>query len=722
MSGDAAEARNEFSGTAHAAVQARDIHGSVTVRSEGPAPPWQVPAHLGPFVNRTSDLDRLRSRLVGTTTSITVVDGARGIGKTALLRVAAAQFGNHFPGGVFHVHFAGDATRPQAQSDYWVTFLLQSLGVDNSSIQASVEARAAQYASVTRGLAGPMLLVVEGATQPAQIRPLVPAAPGSALLVTADGPSLGELELDAAVAHTLDPLAPDAAAELLRELCEDPLEETACTQLVRACAGLPLALVMAASRVRRGTAADTVARQLDTQRSQLAEVGVSDRLTLETVFTDSYAQLSPTAATHYRALSRWPGNHCGTDLVTALTDGEEHTTRAALTELRAANLVEADPARQVRFRHELIRTHARERDRAQTPDSDRRAGLRRALDHYLALLGHAERTLNPTRLRCIDLRRVCAGTADPFAGDGAQARTFLEAERETLPGVVHTAAEAGLDEHAWQCAELATALYLRSRYLHDWMDTGLAGAAAARRVGNVAAEARLRSLTSRPLLDLGRWEQAEIEVNTAVQLAESSEVSTRADAYLLRASIAEFHGRFLESGDPEAARTAYDRARELNARAAEAHDPIHAANGRRGLALVDYFRARSLLACEHATNDNATGGRDTIGELRAALDRFQTLDPPDDRMAARVRASLGTAHSRRGELAEASRELDTAIRALQAEQLHAYEAEARLELAHVLGQLGLSPREHLEAARTLFHHLGSPRAQEAQRRLDKLAG
>lgn len=711
MSSDSAEVHNEISGTTQTGLQFRDAHGPININTPGerPAAPWQAPPHVGPFVDRAADLEQLRSRLLGTRdTTVTVLDGVRGIGKTALLRVAAAQFGDQFPGGVFHVPFAEDPTSSSVHSDYWVTVLLQSLGVADANIPSNLETRKNHYVSRTRELGRPMLLLVEGATHPAQVRPLIPAAPGSAILVAADGPALDELDVDGAVPHPLSPLSFEAARELLHALCDPPMDTTSTDWLIHACAGLPLALVMVAARLRRGSAPEALAAQLAEHRSHLAGIGASDRLTLESVFADSYAQLSASAAQLYRALGRWPGARCEPGLAAALAGADSPTAQRALTELREANLVEADPAGQVRFRHHLIRVHARERDRATATHTDRVEGLRRGLDHYRALLGHADHTLSPVRLRCTDLTHICAGVADPFDGQREHALDFLHTQRETLPAVVRTAVEAGCDEHAWQCAELATALYLTVRYIHDWADTGQLGAQAARRCGNADAEARLRSLTSRPLLDLGKREQAGQDLETARALV------TDSTSLLLHASVAELHGRYLAIDDHAAAIAAFDQAWELNKRAAATTEPTQAANAQRAVALVAYFRARTL--------DSAGQHEAAIAELSAAVTRFEELTPPDTRMAARARASLGRAHRNGAELATAARELGAAVQVLQEQNLVDYEAHARQDLGVVLGALDMfqPAREHLERALALFEQVGSPQTQEVQRQLDEL--
>ncbi|NEE09753.1 hypothetical protein G3M58_25310, partial [Streptomyces sp. SID7499] len=184
---------------------------------------------------------------------------------------------------------------------------------------------------------------------------------------------------------------------------------------------------------------------------------------------------------------------------------------------------------------------------------------------YLALTALADRAVRLDRLRIADLTRLLADVADPFASEGGpEPLDWLEAEHHTILGVLRAAArEETLHTEVWQLAEALTALFLHHRHLGPWRESLELGATAAAEAMVPAAEARLRSLLSRPLMDLGEYEAARRELDTALACAEVS------DHLVVRASVQEFSGRYWDRIDPSRAMAAYRSALELNTAAEE---------------------------------------------------------------------------------------------------------------------------------------------------------
>ncbi|TQN32582.1 NB-ARC domain-containing protein [Haloactinospora alba] len=704
-------ARNDLHGNAETAVQIQNNTGAVNIRTGGQADvPLEVPPEPPHFVDRTAALAKAETVLGrGDTTNVLVLDGAPGIGKTALIRKCAAQFRERFPGGQIHVTYDTGSRAHREDPDRWVTIVLRRLGVADEYLPSTYEGRVNQLRSrLARSAA---LVVIEGATDPAQVRPFLSNAPGSGVLVTSDGPALPELELDGARSLALEPLDSEAGRELLLAMGGDAAAAAGSgilDRLVAACDGLPLALATAARRMARCSprGLEPLAEELEDEKQRLAALAPEGQATtVSAVLGVSYGQLSAPAAALYRALSSWPCPRVGVSVAAALGDTDPGSVRALSEELTGANLLESDGSDHYRFRHSLIRLDARERATRTESEEQRSAAFRRGLEDFLAMAAFADRVVMGERLRIVDTAAWTGGRSDPFGADDKRALRWLEEERETLREGVRAAARAGMHDHAWQLAELATALYLNVRYVTDWADTGTAGADAAQAAGNARAEARLRSLASRPLTDLGRWERAQQEIERALRAAEDAEL-------LLRASVQEFHGRYLEYVDPDSAIAAYDRCQRLNERVAE-HD---AYNGARGAALAVYFRGRAF----------ATSGRedDAIAAAGEAMERFLALSPPDERMAARARASLGYAYSRAGRLAEASRELGAAVEALRAGGRTYYQAEAERELADVLARLGApaAALPHLRNVLAVYTAGGNPQAREVRDRLAELNG
>ncbi len=699
------QTRNSHRDNHGQSVQAGSIHGDVNIHSSpaAPAVPMQVEPPPADFVNHEGPQSWVRGLLdPDGPPRVVVYRGPLGIGKTSLLAKIAYTTGSYFTGG--QLTFRYERGR-QEDSDAAIAQFLRALGVHQSALPADPRDWHGEYRTRTRGRR--ILVVVEGAWEPAQVRALVPTGPGSLVLVSGDGPDLGELEIAAgAQIRDLEPLSRTASLALLERRAALPLPEEdpgALGSLLEVCGGLPLALILVGGQLRRGGqgSARALAERIGGTRGVLRAIGDDER-NLDVIFQSAYDGLPAPAAALYRTLGTWPGPGFDRSVVVAASASCGDTGDGALRELVTANLVEEDGGL-LRFRHDLVRTHARERAEAEDGGADRRLRLTGMLDAYMVVLGFAERHARGERLRAVDLEALLEGARDPFDGSGA-ARRWLLGQRPTLLAVVLGCADLGLHDHTWRFAELSTALYLDHRFLHDWALTGEAGADAARTVGHTVAEARLASLTTRPLLDLGREVDARARITRAVGLVE--EVADD----LLKGSVCEFHGRLLQRHDPAAAVEAFDRSVRHN----EASDSPLAV---RGAALSVLFRGS---ACTAAGQAEAA-----VADIRDARERLLSLpDGPDHRMAARARTALGLAHAAAGQVREAVSELSGAVRELGRENLGYYEAEAREALAGVLEGLGAAgdARAHLAAAGRLLEGLGSPRAREIEARLAEDGG
>ncbi|WP_017580646.1 NB-ARC domain-containing protein [Nocardiopsis valliformis] len=695
----------DVSGTS---VQGDDIHGGVHVNNGGvhvtvgqqpPSPPltprpMQVNSPPHDFVNRESYLDWINGSLNSAASPrVVVCEGPRGIGKTTLIRKVAEAQREYFTGGQLSFEYRRGHYDHHDQA---ITGFLRTLGMDKDAIPNDPFLRAKEY--LTRTQEQRLLVVIEGAWEPAQVRALVPGGEGSLVLVSGDGPDLGELQEDSTGAQSrpLTPLEPEPARALLASRASDDLSGEApgaVDQLLETCAGLPLAIALVGGRLCRtgpGTAADLVAEIRHT-RSTLRAIG-DPRRNLEVIFQTAYQALSPEAAALYRALGDWPAPVLDRALLPGIGDEE------ALSELLTANVVEEAGISALRFRHDLIRTHARDRAVAEDSPQERRRRLEDLLDAYLVRLGFAELAARGERLRTVDLAELLAGAEDPFRGDTDHARNWLLGERATLLAVVLDSADRGLHTHAHRFAELATALYLDQRLVHDWATTATVGADSARLAGDAAAEARLNSMASRPLIDLGRRDEAGERLARAVELAADLEHS------LLRASVWEFQGRYLEMADPEAAVAAFDRCVAEN-RASD--DPASV----RGEALGVLFRGHAKLVAGQAGA--------AVADIEDALEQFAALPEPDKRMRARGRVWLGSAYAAAGRDKEVAATLKQAIKELEKGRWYYYKAEAHELLADHYEALGAQNevRAHLEAAERHFRDLGSPRAREFADRL-----
>ncbi|MCP3786848.1 AfsR/SARP family transcriptional regulator [Micromonospora sp. A3M-1-15] len=253
-------------------------------RADRPVP-RELPASLGAFVGRTREHAELLAALSDPTSAAAVVSGAAGSGKTTLAVRAAHAVAGRFPDGQVYLDLQ---YQPSFSGDEVLARVLRALGVDG----AAISERACERAGRVRSLLAErrILIVVDGVTHAAQVRALVPAGPGSALIVVTQRHLRS---LDGVRRVDLDPLpAEDGRALLVALGCGERLAAApvAADELLRLCGGSPLALRIVGSRLAArpsATAAALVAELRDPRRrlDLLADDDLSMRQRLDLAFT-----------------------------------------------------------------------------------------------------------------------------------------------------------------------------------------------------------------------------------------------------------------------------------------------------------------------------------------------------------------------------------------------------------------------------------------------------
>ncbi|MFJ2197219.1 NB-ARC domain-containing protein [Streptomyces violaceusniger] len=712
------------------AFQGSHIHGGITFNVR-PAPlaernrPDQVPVVTVPFSNRTAELARLDEAL-GTragdhgSVGVGVLDGLPGVGKTTMAWRWADRTRGRFPDGQLYVDFAalrdqsGAASAAGADVSEALAMCLRSLPGSGDGIPSSLAERTNLFRSRSANLR--ILLVLDDVNQPAQVRALIPKGAGSAVLVTSRG-RLGELAMNGARLISVKPLDAHGGLELLKDRCGAgavEAEAEAAKRLVVLCDGLPVALQIVAARL---LADDTLtmtelAAELDDEAVRLAGMALEgEEFSVSAVLGPSYRLLAPAAARLYRLLGWLPTGSFDAGVAAVAADIDTRSAKRLLGVLAKASLVDLMGDGRYRM-HDLVRLHARERAAEEEPESEHAALTERVGTHYLVLTAFADRAMREDRLRVARLSALLRDADNPFAvADGPSPLEWMDTERPAILAVLRTAVGHRLHTLAWPLAEAFTALFLHRRYLGAWkeslelgVEAAAAAAAAARTAEEIelatAAEARLRSLLSRPLLDLGENDRAGAELERAAALAEA------AGDLVVRASALEFLGRYRDLHEPSRSVETYQLSLELNERAGEA----------RGAAIAAFFLGRA----QDARGDHA----EAVATLLRARTDFTAREEPDRRMAARASAAIGVVHGHLGETEEAIRELREAIRVL-GEDVGAthYAAEAREHLADVAERAGGREdlvRGNLRRAIEIYEATGNPRAETLRRRLEAL--
>jgi DNA-binding SARP family transcriptional activator/tetratricopeptide (TPR) repeat protein len=446
---------------------------------DGLVAPRQLPAGARQFAARGGELkalDVLLGQACGPGDGrgmvvIALIVGTGGVGKTTLAVHWAHQVADKFPDGQLYVNLRGfDPAGAPVTSAEAVRWFLDGLGVPAEQIPASRQAQVGLYRSLTASKR--LLVVLDNAAEPGQVRPLLPTGPSCLVLVTSRSGLAGLVAADGAVPVRLDALSEEEAAQLLAaRLGPERLaaEPSAASALARLCAGLPLALAVTAAR-----AAARPDIQLAVLASHLA--GEPDRLdafdtgeeptSLRAVLSWSYRQLSGPAARLFRLLGIHPGPDISGPAAASLAGVPVRHARMALAELTAASLISQPLPGRYAF-HDLLRAYAAGQAR-QDGKAGQRAAIGRVLDHYLQTASRAEALFrNKATAVPMEIDRPRAGVAPECLADRAAAMAWFQAERQVLVSVIALAGQAGFDRHGWQ---LPSAVWYYLYLAAHWQD------------------------------------------------------------------------------------------------------------------------------------------------------------------------------------------------------------------------------------------------------------
>ncbi|MGW0872167.1 AfsR/SARP family transcriptional regulator [Streptomyces sp. NPDC002740] len=605
------------------------------------APPAQLPSALAVFVGRESQLAQMEGLSQGGTAVVSAVAGTAGVGKTAFAVHWARQATHRFPDGQLYLNLRGfDPAALPVTPEHALRSLLESLGADPRALPQGADALAARYRTLLAGRR--VLVLLDNARDAAQVRPLLPGAPDSLVIVTSRDQLSGLVAVDGALPVHLDVLTvSEARALLARRLgaARVAAEPEAVDAIIARCARLPLALAVTAARaaLRSAFPLTVMADELRDHAGGLTAFGNGDAAAdVRAVFSWSYHALTPDAARLFRLLALHPGPDAALTAAAGLAGLSLPHTRQLLSELLQAHLVaETAPGRYAS--HDLLRAYATELADAQEPPAELHAARRRMFDHYLHSAHRAVPLVTPTR-RLIDLEPAAEGVhLEEFGADAVRAKAWVGAEFLVLTAAVEAAAAHHFDRHTWQLA------WSMSNHVHErgrWQDLrALRGAAldAARRLGDRAAEADALHGVGVALGGLGRHEEARDHIERSIALfARVDGGKGRPECYITLAWVAD------RQEDLEGS---FDASREalLLYQAEERRDP----GGE---------RARTAVAAAL----NAVGWcLSRLGRHREALDRCrQALDMwlglGEDIHAAHTWDSVGHAHHRLGEHVEAA--------------------------------------------------------------------
>ncbi|MEU0877958.1 NB-ARC domain-containing protein [Lentzea sp. NPDC005914] len=513
------------------AVQAGYVgHLTIGAPAERLPVPRQLPRAVSHFTGRTAQFAALDDVLREGT--VAAVVGMAGVGKTALVVRWAHQVQHQFPDGTLYVNLRGYGPSAAANPGDVLADFLGALGIGPERIPPRQDARAALYRSALAGRR--VLVVLDNANGVEQVRALLPGGPGC-VVVTSRSELRGLEVAEGATRISLPLFTEEEALGLVHAALGPRSSESGTAALVQACARLPLALRIAASRVATQphfTVSELV-EDLRAQRWEALTVPEDERSAVRTVFDWSYHRLPPAQALMFRRLGLHPGPEIGVPAAAVLSGYDPRTTRNLLAGLAEQHLVE-QVGRDRYVCHDLLRAYAV--DLAER-DDDRDQAVRLVLDWAAHHVKATFRMLYPDR------PRMHAGADVVTKADAAitfsspdEAWAWVDAESVNAVATVEAAARTGLDEITMLLGDLCAAHLGMAGHFDDGLLVCVLGLDAARRLGHRRGECLTLKVLGQLQRGMNMWAEA------AGLFAQALEIAHELGDEALAAEVLGHHG------------------------------------------------------------------------------------------------------------------------------------------------------------------------------------
>ncbi|MCP2354153.1 tetratricopeptide (TPR) repeat protein [Nonomuraea thailandensis] len=443
-----------------------------------------VPEH---FTGRAEALSELREVFSARRKSsdlspplVVSVYGRGGVGKSALMTRFGQEVAGWFPDGRLYADLRGGVDAPVRPDEVLIGFL-RALDVRLTTDPGGLEELRKLWLTWTKGRK--ILIGLDNAHDAEQVKALIPAEPGCAVLVTSRSP----LFLNGTHDRRLGEFSEAHGVELLARLAGgarvvDDLE--AAKEVVRLCDYLPLAINICGGRLatrEQWTMREMANRLVDTRRIlDMLEVAPTVDKSVRASVQLSYDDCTGMQRRLLRLLSALtspdvPGWVAGELLDISGLDGADQLE--ALMDAQLAECSGTDQTGTMRYRlHDLVRVFAAElADRDE--DERRSAAIERVLYGYRRRAEDAAQNRWPQDWS----RGGRRASADGQLGAG----DWLNAERLSLLAMIHLAHQLRLWELTWGLARAFCSLCHSLRaYWADWVAVAELGCQAAEKAGD----------------------------------------------------------------------------------------------------------------------------------------------------------------------------------------------------------------------------------------------
>lgn len=453
----------------------------------GTLPPDQWPPVPEHFTGRAEPLAELRevfsSRRRASDLSpplVVSVYGRGGVGKSALMTRFGQEVATWFPDGRLYADLRGGVDALVRPDEVLIGFL-RALGVRPATDPGGLDELRKLWLTWTKGRK--ILIGLDNAHDAAQVKPLIPAEPGCAVLVTSRSP----LFLDGTYDTQLGVFSQAHGVELLARLAGGAriVEDLdSAKEIVRLCDYLPLAINICGGRLatREQWSLGEMAARLADERRRLDQLQVAQGVdkSVRASVQLSYDDCTGMQRRLLRLLSALtspdvPGWVAGELLDISGLDGADQLE--ALIDAQLAECSGTDQTGAMRYRlHDLVRVFATEL--TGTDEEDRRRGaIERVLHGYRRRAEEAAQNRWP--------QDWSKGGRRSSADGQLRAGDWLNAERLSLLAMINLARQLQLWELTWGLARAFCSLCHSLRaYWADWAAVAELSSEAALRTGD----------------------------------------------------------------------------------------------------------------------------------------------------------------------------------------------------------------------------------------------
>ncbi|SDZ00938.1 DNA-binding transcriptional activator of the SARP family [Amycolatopsis xylanica] len=488
-------------------------------RSLPRAATFQVPADIPDFVGRADLLDRLLDLTTSPASNrlavpIGILSGPPGVGKTALAVHVAHRLRPHFPDGQLYADLRGFSTSPPLGPDDALTRFLRALGVPGDRIPGDTDEQGALLRSRLSGRK--VLMILDNAASPDQVRPLLPADAGCAVLITSRNDLRGLAALNGARPFPVGMVSAQEAKTILANVIgaeQVAAEPEAADAFVAACGLLPLGLRLASSNLASSASpsiADYLRKLRPGGRLDAMQIEGDSQAAVRVTFDLSYSALEPSLSRFFKKLSLIPGPDFDAGAAAAVSGLDPSGALRMLDRLTASNLLGRHTRERFHF-HDLIREFAAERAGEEDSADERGQALGELFAFYLRWARPACLLLYP------DAHTLAApdSAGQPWE-DPAAAMDWLDTEAENLVAMVGAPSATGLP--VWSLADAMQTYLQRQRHDSSWLAVFSTALAAAERSGDPLAQAGMHRGLGQLHLHHTRYAEARAHMAEAARL------------------------------------------------------------------------------------------------------------------------------------------------------------------------------------------------------------